>query len=76
MIQLSITFASQTLHVCGFQRCSASAFFQAIVRLLLSKVIPVEANDSVAGTTEDELRTGQYVLCSANLADTWKGNGV
>lgn len=46
------------------------------VRLLLSKVIPVEANDSVAGTTEDELRTGQYVLCSANLADTRKGNKV
>lgn len=46
------------------------------MRLLRSKVIAVEANDSVAGTTEDELRTGQYILCSANLADIWKGNKV
>lgn len=46
------------------------------MRLLWSKVIPVEANDSMAGTSEDELRTGQYILCSANLADIWKGNKV
>lgn len=49
------------------------------MRLVLCKVIAVEANDSVAGTIEDERRARQYILsilCLVNLADTQKANGV
>ena len=49
------------------------------MRLVLCKVIAVEANDSVTGTIEDEQSARQYILsilCFVNLADTQKGNGV
>lgn len=49
-----------------------------ILRLVLRKVIAVEASDSVTGTIEDEQRARQYILSTlrfVNLADTQKGNG-
>lgn len=49
------------------------------MRLVLCKVIAVEAKDSVTGTIADEQRAKQCILsilCFVNLADTQKGNGV